>query len=253
MRLFGEPSKYSWKMKQFLAKESKTRAPVHESLVCFNLVHRLLNWPLAPKKGQSCSDCIVIPFNANDKTVQFFDPTLTSLLHPPIEFLWSSFTEHLKKRLEQLVHSTFVCAASAELALPGVDTDELYCGQDEVRRQSYGDCLPARAYFSPDLPGAAFALFSLWRHSGRSLGPAAVAVYMQWQPLEQWFSMLEMAVFECFGEEYSSEQHLLDLYTNAIYPQLVMQMEHLELLHLHRLLHGLGSRFRFQGEPQATA
>src|SRR5258708_3586344 len=91
-------------MEQFLAKEGKTRAPVHESFVRFNLVHRPFNWSLAPRKGQSRSDCIIIPFNANDKTVEFFDPTLTSLLHPPIEALRPPLTEHLKKRLEQLMH-----------------------------------------------------------------------------------------------------------------------------------------------------
>jgi hypothetical protein len=91
------------------------------------------------------------------------------------------------------IGSTFVCAVLAERALPDADTDEQYYGRDEARPQSHGDCLPARACFSPDRPIAAFALFSLWRHSSMALGQVAVEVYMQRQPPESWFSALEMA------------------------------------------------------------
>jgi len=92
-----------------------------------------------------------------------------------------------------------VCAASAELALPDAGIDEPYCGQDEARRQLHGDCLLARACFSLDRPMAAFALFSLWRHSGMALG-LVVEAHMQWPPPQQWFSALEMAVFGYFDE-----------------------------------------------------
>ena len=34
---FGEPSKYSWKVEQFLAKKGETRTSIHESFVCFDL------------------------------------------------------------------------------------------------------------------------------------------------------------------------------------------------------------------------
>jgi hypothetical protein len=65
-----------------------------ESFVRFHRVHHFFNVHLIPRKGQSRSACVVIPFNANDDTVEFFHLTLTSMLHPAIAFLRPSFTKH---------------------------------------------------------------------------------------------------------------------------------------------------------------
>ncbi len=91
-------------MEQFLTKEGKTRSPIHEPLVSFDLVYGSLNGSLTPREGQPRSDSIIIAFKTSDKTAQFFDPALTRLLHPSIEVLRPSFTQHLKKILEQLMH-----------------------------------------------------------------------------------------------------------------------------------------------------
>ena len=90
MRLVGEPSKEACEMEQFLAKQGETGSAIQEPLVRFNFVHGPFDWPLTPRKGQSRSYGIIIPFNANHKTVEFFDTTLTRLLHPAIESFWLS-------------------------------------------------------------------------------------------------------------------------------------------------------------------
>jgi len=90
MRLVGEPSKEACEMEQFLAKQGETGSAIQEPLVRFNFVHGPFDWPLTPRKGQSRSYGIRIPFNANHKTVEFLDTTLTRLLHPAIESFWLS-------------------------------------------------------------------------------------------------------------------------------------------------------------------
>jgi len=87
MILFGETLQTSCQVEHFLAKERKTGSPVHEPLVGFNLVHGSFNGSLTPWKGESCPNCIIIPFNASDETLEFFDGALTRFLHPPIEAL----------------------------------------------------------------------------------------------------------------------------------------------------------------------
>src|SRR6266487_5022292 len=109
--LFGEPSKESCEMEQFLAKKGETGSAIHEPLVRFNFVHRPFDWPLAPREGQSCSYCIIIPFNASDKTAKFFDAAFTGLLHPSIEPFWLSLAQHLKKRLEQIIEFLYLLRA----------------------------------------------------------------------------------------------------------------------------------------------
>src|SRR5581483_2371936 len=95
-------------MEQFLTKEGKTRSPIHEPLVSFDLVHGSLNGSLTPREGQPRSDSIIIPLNTTNKTFQFFDPARSCFLHPSIEVLRPSFTQHLKKCLEQLMHLLYV-------------------------------------------------------------------------------------------------------------------------------------------------
>jgi hypothetical protein len=40
LRLFGDSSKKSCEVKEFLAKEGETSASIHEYLVGFDLIHR---------------------------------------------------------------------------------------------------------------------------------------------------------------------------------------------------------------------
>ena len=107
-------SKESCEVKQLLAKERKTRSSIHEPFVCFDLIHRSLNWSLAPRKSEPRSNSIIIPLNPSDKAPKLFDTTFTCLLHPSVESLWLTRSQHLQKRLEQTIQSLVPPESSRE-------------------------------------------------------------------------------------------------------------------------------------------
>jgi hypothetical protein len=98
-------------VEQFLTQKGKACSSIHEPFVRFNFIHGSFDWPLTLPESQYRLHGIIIPLNPSNKTAEFFDATFTCLLHPSVESLWPSQTQHFKKRLEQTIEVFYLIRA----------------------------------------------------------------------------------------------------------------------------------------------
>lgn len=84
-----------------LSEKSKSRLAVSNAFNQFQLVDLSLDQPIIERESKPCDNCCLIPFNAQDKALKFWDLALTDLSKPVIELLSGACAQHPCKLLDE--------------------------------------------------------------------------------------------------------------------------------------------------------
>src|SRR3954447_7335368 len=90
-------------MKDALTKQRKFRSAVPHPFDEFQFIHFTFHQTIILRQSESCNDCWLIPFDTQDKALQFADLADSDFFKPSVELLSGTHVQHLSKLLNEVV------------------------------------------------------------------------------------------------------------------------------------------------------